>query len=77
MHCGQPAEIDPVTRKAVCSGCRVRQVEQKMAGLCFMWACSTCGYEYEAHPHDDLSEIRGCNFCSGETRIAKVGKVMR
>ena len=33
MHCGQPAEIDPVTRKAVCSCCRVRRAEQENARL--------------------------------------------
>lgn len=33
MHCGQPAEMDPVTREVMCSGCRMRHAEQETARL--------------------------------------------
>ena len=33
MHCGQPAEMDPITREVMCSGCRMRQAEQESARL--------------------------------------------
>lgn len=31
------------------------------------WECVKCGNATKTHPDDDLSQHRGCNFCSGLT----------